>query len=152
MVCAKPIAVHTVVWWTPLLTYQFPWFPVYANHSLICYLDITTDNTITIEEVSMKAGIELDVLSKECSEAVLLDMANLCVDWQLIGKHLKLTEAEIAAVNGDNRTTEEKRVAVLEKWKEKLSFKATYLALIKALLAVGKSSLAIDAAKIIRRG
>ena len=81
---------------------------------------------------------------------MLLDVANLCVDWQLIGKHLKLTVAEIAAVDGNNGTVEEKRIAMLQKWKEKLAYNATYGALIKALLAAGKASCAVDAAKIIR--
>lgn len=83
---------------------------------------------------------------------MLLDVAKLCVDWQLIGRHLKLTDAEITAVNGDNGTVEEKRIAMLQKWKEKLAFKATYRALIEALLAAGKASCAVDVAKIIKTG
>ena len=107
---------------------------------------------ITLEDVAFQAGIELDALSKECSEAVLLNVAKLCVDWQLIGKHLKLTESEITAVDGNNGTVEEKRIAMLQKWKEKLAFKATYRALIEALLAAGKASCAVDIAKIIGTG
>ena len=100
----------------------------------------------------MEAGIGVDVLSKRCSETVLLNVARLCVDWKLIGKYLKLTDAETAAVDGDSRTVEEKRIAMLQKWKEKLAHKATYGALIKAILAAGKASCAVDAAKIIRTG
>ena len=107
---------------------------------------------ITLEDVAFQADIGLDALSKECSEAVLLDVAKLCVDWQLIGKHLKLTEAEITAVDGNYRTVEEKRIAMLQKWKDKLAFRATYQALIEALLAAGKASCAVDIAKIIGTG
>ena len=44
---------------------------------------------------------------------LLLDVAKLCVEWQLMGKYLKLTEA---AVDGDKETVEEKRIAMLGKW------------------------------------
>ena len=83
---------------------------------------------------------------------MLLDVAKLCVEWQLIGQYLKLTVAEISAVDGDKGTVEEKRVAMLEKWREKFAYKATYQVLIEALLAAGKSSCAIDVAKIIGTG
>ena len=46
---------------------------------------------------------------------MLLDVAKLCVEWQLMGKYLKLTEA---AVYGDKGTVEEKRIAMLGKWGE----------------------------------
>ena len=100
----------------------------------------------------MEAGVSVHSLSKKCSKEVLPDVAKLCVDWQLIANHLKLTEAEIAAIDGDNRTVEEKRIAMLQKWKEKLAFRATYGVLIEALLAAGKASSAVDVAKIIRTG
>ena len=114
------------------------------------FLYITTD--ITLEDVAIKVGIPVDALSEECSQEVLLDVAKLCVDWKLIGKYLKLTEAEIAAVDGDSRTEEVKMITVLQKWKEKLAFRATYRALIKAFLAAGKASCAVDVAKTIRTG
>ena len=74
-------------------------WPITLTTTLIClhYLDLTTE------------GVPLDVQSKECSEAVLLDVA-------------------------------------------KFAFRATYQVLIEALLAAGKSSCAIDTAKIIGAG
>ena len=83
---------------------------------------------------------------------MLLDVAKLCVGWQLIGQYLKLTDAEISAVDGDKGTVEEKRIAMLGKWREKFAYKATYQVLIEALLAAGKSLCAIDVAKIIGTG
>ena len=80
---------------------------------------------------------------------MLLDVAKLCVEWQLIGKYLKLTEA---AADGDKETVEEKRVAMLGKWRDKFAYKATYQVLTDAPLAAGKSLCAIDVAKIIGTG
>ena len=46
----------------------------------------------------------------------------------------EVPEAEISAVDGDKGTVEEKRVAMLGKWREKFAY---YQALIEALLAPG---------------
>ena len=77
-------------------------------------------------------------------------MAKFCIKWQLIGKRLKLTEGDITAIDGDYRSVEEKRVGMLERWKNKFAYKATYLAFIKALLADGRSADAIDATQVIK--
>ena len=74
------------------------------------------------------------------------------MEWQLIGLHLKLTDSDIAAVDGDNRTVDEKRVGVLRRWKERFAFKATYLVLVQALLACGRTSDAVNACKAIVLG
>ena len=74
------------------------------------------------------------------------------MDWQLIGFHLELTDSDISAVDGDNRTVDEKRVGVLRRWKEKFAFHATYRILIKSLLACGRTSDAVNACKAIISG
>ena len=94
--------------------------------------------------------INWDILSLECSQNVLLDLAKVCIQWKLIGKRLGLTKADINTVEGDYHSVEEKRVWMLEKWKDKFTFKATYHAFIKALLADEKSTDATDATKIIK--
>ena len=113
----------------------------------------TTLVQVTLQDVAAQAGIKrLDILDQECSQQVLLSLAKHCVEWQLIGLHLKLTDADIAAVDGDNRTVDEKRVGMLRRWKEQFAFNATYLALIKALLACGRTSDAVLACKTIVSG
>ena len=106
-----------------------------------------------MQEVATQAGIDnLDVFDQECSQKMLLNLAKHCVDWTLIGLYLDLTRADIAAVNGDYQTVDEKRAGMLGRWKEKFAFKATYRVFIKALLACGKTEDAVDACKIITKG
>ena len=107
------------------------------------------DSTINIHDVTAKAGISMDILKQECSPEMLPNLAKFCVNWKLIGFHLKLTEAEIASVDGDNHTVDEKRIGMLIRWREKLAFKATYCVLIQALLDCGRISNAVDACKVI---
>ena len=105
---------------------------------------------LSIKEVADHAGVGLDVLSKEFSDAVSLDLANFCVEWKSIGMRVGLTEGDLTAINGDNGTVKEKRVGMLKQWKSKFAFKATYRALIEALLAVGRSAEAIEACEVIK--
>ena len=110
---------------------------------------MTDDKTITIEDVANQAGISLDSLSEECSQTVLLDLAKYCVDWHLVGKRLGLSDADITAVNSDNSTEDKKRVGVLEKWKDRCAFRATYRVFIEALLSQGMTQTAVEACKVI---
>ena len=41
-------------------------------------------------------------------------------------QHLCGLEANLTAIDDDNGTVEEKRVGMMEKWKERFSFRATY--------------------------
>ena len=111
---------------------------------------IGSQTRLSIEEAADRVGVRLDVLSKECSDAVSLDLADFCVKWKLIGGRVGLTEGDLTAVDGDNRTVEEKRVGMLKKWKSKFAFNATYRALIEALLAEGRCADAIEACKVIK--
>ena len=83
---------------------------------------------------------------------MFLNLAKHCVDWRLIGLYLDLTKADIAAVDEDNQTANEKKAGMLGQWKEKFAFKATYRLFIEALLACGKAEDAVEACKIIVKG
>ena len=91
----------------------------------------------------------MDILEQECSSELLPNLAKFCVHWKLIGYHLKLMEADIAAIDGDNRTVDEKRIGMLVKWREKFAFNATYRVLAQALLDCGRTSDAVDVCKAI---
>ena len=111
------------------------------------------DSGITLQEVATRAGIDkLDIFDQECSQKMLLNLAKHCVEWTLIGLYLDLKRADIAAVNGDYQTVDEKRVGMLGRWKDKFAFKATYKVFIEALLACGKTEDAVDACKTIAKG
>ena len=105
---------------------------------------------ITSEDIAARVGVSLDSLSSmECSRDVLLNLAKFCVNWELIGRCLGLTDAEITAIDNDNKKEEVKRVRMMEKWKDKFAFRATYLAFIEALLAVGMTQDATESMKVI---
>ena len=70
----------------------------------------------------------------------------------MIARRLKLTKANITAIDVNNKTEEVKRVVMLEKWKERFASKGNGETLIEALLAARKTTQAIEVAKIIGTG
>ena len=131
-------------------------FTYECNHAFFPFAEkgaTMADHGITLQEVATQAGIDnLDILDQECSSKMLLNLAQHCVDWRLIGLYLDLKEVDIAAVNGDCQTVDEKRAGMLGRWKNKLAFKATYRLFIEALLASGRAEDAVDACKTIAKG
>ena len=89
---------------------------------------------ITVEELVKKAGLPSQCLREEFREEHIHILAKFCDPWENIGYHLKLTQGDINVIEGDNATTEKKRIATLRKWKEKFAHKATYHVLIEALI------------------
>ena len=57
-----------------------------------------------------------------------------CSLWRKLPKHLGLEESVVDDLERDFRTEEERRGALLKKWKRREGFDATYIVLIKALL------------------
>ena len=104
---------------------------------------------ITIDELVVQAGIEEITLDQQCHDDDFLSLYELCDPWELIGQHLKLTRPQISAVDADNKTTDQKRLGLLQKWKETFAHKATYRVLVAALLACGKAESALEVCKTL---
>ena len=94
-----------------------------------------SETVTTTEELAIKSGISLDILEQECSDSDLLALSEFCDPWEIIGRHLQLTDPQISVIGSDHRTTEEKRLASLRKWKENEAFGATFKVFTDALLA-----------------
>lgn len=99
------------------------------------------ENT-TIQQVAAHAGVSLEALSKtDCTDEDLLAFARLCDDsWELMGHYLKLSKEQLNAIDGN---TEEKRTAVLQKWKES-RLVATYRQLAETFLERDKPRKALE--------
>ena len=106
-----------------------------------------TDSPVSFEEIIAKTGIELQRLKQECSDEDLLILARYCDSWKLIGHYLKLTKSQLSAIDSDYKTTDKKRVAALQKWKESFAYKATYQVLLESFLSCKMSQQACDICK-----
>lgn len=101
----------------------------------------------TVDDLAVRAGV-IDI-NRECGTDDILSLAIFCDPWQLVGRHLRLTDAQINAIDGDNRSTDLKRLGALQKWREMFVFKATYRVLVEALIDCGKAQQASEVCKYL---
>ena len=59
---------------------------------------------------------------------------------------MNISQAEVYDIEEDHRKAEEKRIGFLEKWKQKMSMKATYRALVESLLDIQRAD---DARRVL---
>ena len=117
-----------------------------------CYV---TD--MSVQHIATKAGVDLDKLMHPISSGMaLLDLAEFCVQWKIIGKQLKLINDDITMIDtAESKTEAEKRTAMILKWKESCQSEATYKMLLEALLMCKTENGAhqmLDACKCISLG
>ena len=91
-------------------------------------------------------------LDKKVSDEHIRDIYQQMDKWQQVASHLGLTDAEVETIQQENNyKVELMRLHVLKKWKKKemLSGKATYGALIEALLKCGCAESVIRLCKLL---
>lgn len=110
--------------------------------------------TVTLQEVADHIQISMESLKQKCTSEpkVLQRLAECCYPMNIVGLQLGLKGVEISDIQQDSITAEEKRLAMLQKWKSKFAYRATYQVLIEALLACKKNEQATEACRIIASG
>ena len=103
--------------------------------------------SVTLEDLIVLYGVKN--IDRKCTDEDILALGNFCDPWELVGRFLGLDPPEISGIAEDNRTAPLRRLAVLKSWKSKFTFKATYRALITALLKCGKANLASKVCEIL---
>jgi len=93
----------------------------------------------TLDELLEKTGILPTQLYTSCTLEHLQDIAFFLESWQTVAPHLGLSTADMEEVKSDAVSEQRKRKKVLEKWKARFAFKATFRWLIKALLEIGRA-------------
>ena len=64
---------------------------------------------------------------------VAIKIAEKVVDWKMLGYVLGLPREKISAIDRDNQTEDQRKVALFDEWKSIEGSKATYLKLAEAL-------------------
>lgn len=103
----------------------------------------TRDRSLTI---AAKAGLGAEELNRPCEDRLFASLANFVHLWRLIFSSL-LSKVDLDDIDEENqsRSEQEKRVAALRKWKAREGRKATYEALLGAILDSGK----VDQAELL---
>ena len=103
--------------------------------------------SLTLEDLIAQFGVKN--IDKKCSDEDILAFGDFCDPWEEVGRFLGLSAADISAIAEDHRTTSLRRLGVLQKWKSRFAFKATYRALITALLKCKKADQACQVCQIL---
>ena len=103
--------------------------------------------SVTLEDLIALYGVKN--IDRECTDEDILALGDFCDPWKLVGEFLGLSLSEINGIGEDNQTAPLRRLAVLQSWKSKFAFKATYRALITALLKCKKADLASKVCKTL---
>lgn len=96
--------------------------------------------SISLQEVKDRYGLTDQQLGEGVNRQHLREASRFIADHKILGLELGLTSAEMAAINQD-QSQELQRLVMLEKWKQRFAWKATYHKLIDALLKCNRADL-----------
>lgn len=96
---------------------------------------------ITLQVLMEKFKFSSDQLKVEVSHEHLTKISHLIENHEILGPHLKLLPAEMANIKSTS-TMASQKLSMLEMWKEKFSYDATYKVLIEACLECNKAKTA----------
>ena len=95
----------------------------------------------TYEDLLKRNNIDNVVMEQEFSDSHVMEFASKLGRWEMLAKSLKIPDSEIEAIK-DGRELELQRIKLLEYWKQRCGSKATYRAMIEALLQINRTDLA----------
>ena len=87
----------------------------------------------TLDEILSCHGIQREDVNRECSQDIRYEISIKIVNWKMVGYYLGVPEEQLAAIQVDNNTEQERRVALLNTWHQAQGSQATYLSLMMAL-------------------
>lgn len=96
---------------------------------------------VSLKEILSPYGIAEKDLDKECSNDIISRIALKIIDWKVTGHCLGVPKEKISAIDVDNKTEEQRRIALLDTWRMREGKNATYSKLIHALHDQGQCDL-----------
>ena len=97
-----------------------------------------------------RKGIDSSQVDGICTRENLVKISMFLESWRTVVCHLKHIESvDVEEVEREGTGEKEKKLKILEKWKCKLAFKATYRVLIEALLEAGRADQAMKVCDLL---
>ena len=107
---------------------------------------------ITLEDLLKEVGVHSQKLNDSISDDHLREIALFLTSWQTVASKLCLSEIDQDAIEREGKDEEDKKRKVLQKWKGKYAFKATYRKLVEALLSLAKADMAEKVCRLLPKG
>ena len=87
----------------------------------------------SLDEILSQHGLKKQDLDKECSQAIRYETAIKITEWKMFGYYFGIPSEKLHAIEVENKTEEERRVALLSTWYKREGRRATYYQLLSAL-------------------
>ena len=100
---------------------------------------------VTRSQLLREKGLDLTQLNIKCTDEHLRCISEFLVEWQDVLPYLGLEDPVREEIEASNKRERGRRLMMLQKWKQKYAFKATYKKLVEVLLKIGRAD---DAEKV----
>ena len=97
---------------------------------------------ISLEELLEEVGVCPEKLNNSISDDHLREIGIFLTSWRKVATYLKLNESDMDAIEQEEKDEQMKKLKVLQKWKGKFGFKATYRKLVEVLLSLAMADVA----------
>ena len=97
---------------------------------------------ITLEELLKEVGVCLEKLNDSISDDHLREIALFLTSWRTVATNIGLSEMDINDVEREGKHEQDQRLKVLQRWKGKFGFRATYRKLVEVLLSLAMADVA----------
>ena len=104
----------------------------------------------TLEDIISRYGLEKGKLQEECSQIIRLKVAAKLEDWKMVGRYLSMPSEKLKAIDRENDTEDQRRVAMLDTWHKREGEGASCLKLANALYQRGRRDLVERLCEVIQ--
>ena len=96
---------------------------------------------LNLKDIVARCGLTKERLQEECSREVSLKIATKLDDWKMVGHYLGIPPEKLKAIERENDTEDQRKVALLDTWRKGEGRGATYWKLANALYEHGRRDL-----------
>lgn len=87
----------------------------------------------SLAEIVGHYGLEKRDLELECPREIRIKVAVKLIDWKVFGAFLGFPSEKLASIDAENRTEDQRKIALLDSWHERENEDATCLKLAEVL-------------------
>ena len=109
------------------------------DFAIMAELNVISD--VTFEDILSACGLTKEKLQRECSREIVLEIATKLRDWKMVGSYLNIPPEQLTAIERENYTENQRKVAMLDTWHEREGTAASYMRLTSALYRHGRRDL-----------
>jgi hypothetical protein len=96
---------------------------------------------LKLEDIVSQCGLTRERLHQECSREIILKIAAKLEDWKMVGYYLNMPTVKLKAIERENDTEDQRKVAMLDTWRKGEGTAASYWKLANALYQHGRRDL-----------